>query len=143
MPRAKKWIPSSSYLELYKDPRWQKKRLEVMERDEFKCRTCGDHESTLNVHHCYYSDGKSPWEYESSSLVTLCEECHLEEKELLKQERKTLLELIGILGFRAGDINHLMCNIHDNCRKFKSPKDFVGVLWFVMKDYLKTERKHG
>lgn len=30
----------------------------------------------LNVHHTYYIEGKKPWEYEDSALVTLCENCH-------------------------------------------------------------------
>lgn len=44
----------SSYSEKLKDPRWQKKRLEVMESNEFCCEMCGDNESTLHVHHKEY-----------------------------------------------------------------------------------------
>lgn len=42
------------YSEKLKDPRWQKKRLEILNRDEFACRFCGDNKSTLNVHHISY-----------------------------------------------------------------------------------------
>ena len=45
-----------SYYEKLLDPRWQKKRLEILNRDEFKCRSCGDDKSTLHVHHGYYSE---------------------------------------------------------------------------------------
>lgn len=65
-----------SYYEKLRDPRWQKKRLEIMERDGFACRGCGDKDSTLNVHHGYYKKGCDPWEYHQSTLVTLCEKCH-------------------------------------------------------------------
>jgi len=66
-----------TYSEQYKDPRWQKKRLEIMQRDEFKCRSCGDKNSTLNVHHAVpYKKDKFIWEYENSDLLTLCEDCH-------------------------------------------------------------------
>lgn len=67
---------AQSYWELLKDPRWQRKRLEVMERDLWTCTQCGCETNTLNVHHSYYERGKKPWEYPSESLRTLCEECH-------------------------------------------------------------------
>lgn len=68
------------YFEKLRDPRWQKKRLEIMGRDKFSCRHCGDTEKTLNVHHCIYDKGKEPWDYEGSNLVTLCEACHKHEE---------------------------------------------------------------
>lgn len=40
----------SEYLEKLKDPRWQKRRLEIFQRDEFTCQVCFDTESTLHVH---------------------------------------------------------------------------------------------
>lgn len=48
------------YLEKLKDPRWQKKRLKVFERDEWTCQCCNDTESTLNVHHRYYKHNADP-----------------------------------------------------------------------------------
>lgn len=66
----------SEYSEKLKDPRWQKKRLEIMQRDNFTCRLCGDAESELNVHHLYYVSGKAVYEYDNESLVTLCHDCH-------------------------------------------------------------------
>lgn len=60
----------------YKDPRWQRKRLEVMQRDGFACICCGEGEEMLNVHHSYYVAGRDPWEYPDSSLITLCQSCH-------------------------------------------------------------------
>ncbi len=77
----------------YKDPRWQKKRLEIMERDGFKCRSCGSADKTLNVHHAYYDKGKMPWEYPSRSLTTLCEECHKHRHGM----QKIMLTEIGML----------------------------------------------
>lgn len=47
-----------------------------MQRDKFTCKLCKDTETTLNVHHKYYEQGKEPWEYPLSALVTLCEHCH-------------------------------------------------------------------
>ena len=58
----------------YKDPRWQKRRLEIMERDDFQCMCCGDKESELHVHHKRYKG--QPWEAEDDDLQTLCTSCH-------------------------------------------------------------------
>ena len=67
---------AKTYLEKLQDPRWQKKRLEIMERAEFSCECCGDKENTLNVHHKEYLKGHEPWEYELNQLVCLCQDCH-------------------------------------------------------------------
>ena len=39
------------YVEKLKDPRWQRKRLEILQRDDWKCYWCKDDKTTLNVHH--------------------------------------------------------------------------------------------
>ena len=45
------------YAEKLKDPRWQKKRLEILERDAWVCQKCFDTKSTLHVHHRIYNGG--------------------------------------------------------------------------------------
>lgn len=69
-----------SYSEKLKDPRWQKKRLVILERDEFTCQSCFDSESTLNIHHKVYNKGKDPWDIDDCCLITLCEHCHENER---------------------------------------------------------------
>jgi hypothetical protein len=66
------------YLDQYKDPRWQKKRLEILERDQWMCQVCGDDGSELNVHHKIYFKDKKVWEYDNEYLETLCDKCHSE-----------------------------------------------------------------
>ena len=68
------------YLNEYKDPRWQKKRLEILDRDGWKCRKCQSEEKTLHVHHWLYIKGREIWEYDDGLLTTLCEDCHKEYK---------------------------------------------------------------
>ena len=68
----------SAYAQKLRDPRWQKKRLEVMQENEFSCEICGDDSSTLNVHHKQYLKGFEPWEYHARQLACLCESCHEE-----------------------------------------------------------------
>jgi hypothetical protein len=76
-----------SYFEKLKDPRWQKKRLEVLSHHEFACQKCGDSESPLHVHHKEYFKDRDPWDYELDQLTVLCDSCHEEfhyNKDLLK-----------------------------------------------------------
>jgi len=68
-------ISGKTYAEKLKDPRWQKKRLEIFERDKWTCQACGDTTQTLNVHHRFYKSGLDPWEYNEVDLVTLCDNC--------------------------------------------------------------------
>lgn len=72
----------STFWQKYKDPRWQKKRLEVMQREHFMCQSCGDNTITLNVHHKRYKKGADPWDYHDHELACLCEHCHEEEHSL-------------------------------------------------------------
>lgn len=65
-----------NYAEFLKDPRWQKKRLEIMQRDNFTCQYCGATDKELQVHHRFYLNGRKPWEYSNSALITLCDNCH-------------------------------------------------------------------
>ena len=62
------------YSKKLKDPRWQRLRLEVMERDGFRCTRCRDAKSTLHVNHLKYTG--DPWEAPMEHLETLCETCH-------------------------------------------------------------------
>lgn len=82
-----------SYAELLKDPRWQKKRLEVMQRDGFRCQHCLREDKELQVHHLLYRKGAKPWEYKNEELVTLCKRCHENESEAKKETYEIFNEL--------------------------------------------------
>lgn len=71
MKSGKEW-----YREQLKDPRWQKKRLEVFMRDNFSCVKCKDETTELHVDHLYYVKGASPWEVPMDALQALCRPCH-------------------------------------------------------------------
>jgi hypothetical protein len=70
-----------TYAQQLRDRRWQRKRLEILERDQWCCKhpECTKPEDDavmLVVHHRVYHAGKMPWEYEDPDLLTLCERCH-------------------------------------------------------------------
>lgn len=70
-----------SYSEKLRDPRWQKKRLEILERAGWKCEDCAVESKELQVHHCIYAKGREPWEYSGNSLMSLCDKCHKQRAE--------------------------------------------------------------
>jgi hypothetical protein len=82
---------NGSYSEILKDPRWQKLRLKIFERDGFKCVKCGSSKRELLVHHRWYPKG-DPWDIEDEGLATLCRACHEE----VTQLKKTIAEKLDI-----------------------------------------------
>ncbi len=68
--------PQKSYSEKLRDPRWQKKRTEILQRDGFACRLCLNNQDTLHVHHLRYVSGLEPWQSDDLDLTTVCESCH-------------------------------------------------------------------
>ena len=84
----------NNFLRKYKDPRWQKKRLEILKRDDWTCRLCVEKEETLHVHHRLYKKDTDPWDYPSHLLVTMCENCHKREKELMKDTLNILCDVM-------------------------------------------------
>lgn len=89
----------SAYGQKLLDPKWQQKRLRLMERAQWACEACGDKENTLHVHHGYYRYGMDPWEYPDSSLHVYCESCH----ECANHQRVELQEVSASLDYYARD----------------------------------------
>jgi len=79
MLKSKKW-----YGDALQSPLWQRRRLEVLQRDNFTCTLCTDNRTQLAVHHLSYA-GK-PWEVNIDDLKTVCVHCHAIIHELDKYE---------------------------------------------------------
>jgi hypothetical protein len=75
------------------DPRWQRRRLQVLDRAGFACECCGDTSSTLHVHHRIYRKGAAPWEYADEELRALCENCHEAEHQMRRSIDEALARL--------------------------------------------------
>lgn len=120
---------SENYREKLVDPRWQKKRLQILSRDNWACRNCAASDKTLHVHHLHYRSIE-PWEYDDFELVTLCEECHDREPEAWGEYLAWLEELMiranetstGILMIamcveaicaRGISVSELICALHN------------------------------
>ena len=109
--------PRSAYREKLLDVRWQKRRLEILSRDEFICQSCCDSEETakeeerlltLHVHHLWY-EGEDPWDAPDEALVTLCSECHEEETKHSAEQQQLLIRALQSRGWLSAHFNEFAC----------------------------------
>jgi len=73
MSRKRLYIEASEY----EDIRWKIRRNDILKRDGFECKKCGEKSKPLNIHHKYYIKDKKVWEYDNDALITWCKDCHL------------------------------------------------------------------
>ena len=83
-----------SYRDMLRDPRWQRKRLTILQRDNFRCRACGDRWRELEVHHFRYPKEKPIWEVDDTDLITYCADCHSLATRLLADLRACPLDIL-------------------------------------------------
>lgn len=99
------------YSDKFLDPRWQKKRLEILDLRGWACEICCNKEETLHVHHSIYFSNLEPWEYETTHLRVLCGTCHTEEHD---EEENNLYGAIDWLraecGFTFKEIDWILHN---------------------------------
>ena len=136
-------MKNKSYSEKLTDPRWQKKRLGIFERDKFTCQKCGDKTSTLHVHHHYYKRGLEPWDYPDCDLITYCFKCHQYEHVEAKSKKKLKIYLAGkieqncwrheiVKGLRSATPDDVICG--EDCDVDKFPSIIEGAV-FCKHDY--------
>ena len=128
-----------TYAELLKDPRWQKKRLEIMEVHDFCCQECGRSDLTLHVHHTVYQKGANPWEYENKYLRCYCEHCH-EKAEEIRQDLQRALGVLPIRGqrFVMGYILGLLLDIGRIKVLYEDVKADIDI-GYGLKDYFRVD----
>jgi hypothetical protein len=82
-----------TYYDKLKDPRWQKLRLQVFERDKWTCRDCGATDRPLHAHHAFYEKGVEPWDYLPHTIMCVCDNCHEKRHRLID----TITSFSGLL----------------------------------------------
>lgn len=125
---------SEKYQSKLKDPRWQRKRLEILQRDDFTCQHCYSSTKTLHVHHRLYLKNKDPWESPAYNLVTLCEDCHNIETDTYASEEQILLSALKECGFCASDLNNLYSSLIGSPFGFKpytNEVDLGHICWLI------------
>ena len=119
-----------SYYELLRDPRWQKKRLEIMSRDNFSCTSCEGKDKQLHVHDLHYIRGNDPWDCPNNLLITLCEDCHKEYEKHSRNIGDTLVEQLACAGLSGDDIIDIYVSIYNilNCDRYRQRSISMGDL---------------
>ncbi len=132
------------YRSKFSDPRWQRKRLEVMQRDRFQCCHCCSADKTLNVHHRYYVKNRDVWDYPLWSLLTLCEDCHLIAHPIPeKDEGSQQEEWESTLSFIADDNTLWECALFELLSEIKMAGSKPGYrTHHVIEDILKFLKTH-
>jgi hypothetical protein len=132
-------MEKQKYSEKLKDPRWQKKRLEILNRDNWECQQCGDSESSLVVHHLRYIPNHEPWEYSPHQLLTLCESCHNQEYEEMPECINSLLEQLKDQGFLSNDVTNIAAGFNGLVRHYPPEiiSSFIG--WFLCNEEIFQE----
>jgi hypothetical protein len=149
-----------SYADQIKHPEWQKKRLEILNRDEFTCQQCGNKEETLHVHHKHYNNGAMIWQYQNWELTTKCKSCHTkthEKKEPVKEKPNKYPQIIKLFDekFCSLDIEfifNILSNLPENydeeigCNEFLENlsicfgrKGFANKLFFDINVFVESE----
>lgn len=130
---------NQTYSEKLRHPLWQKKRLEIFERDNWTCvscdRDCLHHGLTMHVHHIKYLPNLEPWEYDSAYLATYCELCHNTEHLIGDQINESLVDLVRANRIFIKPVSQLAVLVE------KWPEFHNLLKWFVeesMISYLKT-----
>jgi hypothetical protein len=94
---------NKTYADKLRDPKWQKKRLEMLEKAGWKCERCGTNESELHVHHKGYVKDREPWDYKDWVYVVVCDQCH-------KIEHERMQDATAFLYYHDLHIDIGMCN---------------------------------
>lgn len=120
-----------TYKEKLLDPRWQRRRLEILERDGFKCRLCNDPHTTLHIHHFNYRNIE-PWEYDDEELITFCKHCHAIAEYYKKHHPNILINRVEKIEQTEFDIKLVMIGNDSKgcfaCEIFKYENDSVSYL---------------
>lgn len=127
----------SVYSKKLLDPRWQKKRLEILQRDNWTCRFCESTDNTLHVHHIYYEPKSEPWDAELKHLITLCAECHQEETELLIHTNESVIKRLKHLGFTSKefmDLDYFFFYLNDKIDLSSGGNFFYALEHFLSKN---------
>lgn len=126
----------STYSERLQNPNWQKKRLDILSRDNWSCIECGDglkNDVTLQVHHKEYIFGRAPWEYENENFETLCGNCHANRHDKKGREPKPAEEVVIENSSLIAAFNILSVDLqYEINRLFKSDVDIDKQLYFLM-----------
>ena len=111
----------SQYSDKLRDPRWQQRRLRVLDTHRWACEDCGGTKEQLEVHHCYYLRGNEPWEHGDNLLMCLCAHCHQRRQNLEEMAKQSLSEILRLLP--ADELEFRAWNLCQQAAAMKNKKE--------------------
>lgn len=73
--KSKQHKTKEQYYKELKNPKWFKRREEILKLDDNTCCYC-ETKDNLQVHHKEYLGNMKAWEYTDKLLITVCKSCH-------------------------------------------------------------------
>jgi len=123
-----------TYSEKLRDPRWQKRRLEILARDKFECQQCGATDKTLHIHHKAYLPKTEPWDHPDWLLETLCAECHGEQPGLWNAASHDFCLVLQRAGVSPFDLSDLVIHIAHGVPRLPAEKEFRKLFYYAVFD---------
>jgi predicted transposase YdaD len=105
-----------NYKEQLQHPLWQRKRLEILQRDNFTCLNCKETEVQLQIHHLIYIKDLHAWEYPNSLLLTLCKDCHeaeTEQKFIILLALSLFKDICSLSNLSISQLSYIYPDIYD------------------------------
>jgi len=124
-PRMKEKTP---YQRKLAHPLWQKKRLEVMQRDGFKCTNCQSTEDELHIHHLYYLPNTLPQDYPLTAYTTFCNTCHEIEEAKMKLIEAAFCNRAQIAGLMSNHFVYLIETLEKVAKSGRSVSNAISVM---------------
>jgi hypothetical protein len=135
-----------TYSEKLRDPRWQRKRLKILERDNFTCRLCSNDKMELHIHHIEYEE--NPWESDNLNLITYCKVCH-KNIEISKKSDFKIVEALHkypyiiydvlAYGYNPGKLIVCYNDSGDTIFDFMFPNAHANIIYKLLKTSLNHE----
>lgn len=136
-------MKQTTYQRKLSHPEWQRKRLEILNRDNFTCQYCEAKDKELHIHHIYYLPNTLPQNYPDDAYTTLCYECHLFEEDELSALGKNIMNLLRNKGANSFQISELMGAIRESSEKVSTISQIILSLDDIVGIKYKTSIEKG
>ena len=131
--RTLKGTQMPSYQDMLNSERWKQKRQEILERDDYTCRSC-QRKTATEVHHiCYYTNSH-PADYPGHLLRSFCTECHQREHEMQAYVNTRLGVALRSMGAANSEITQLTHAIAELSARHPDPAGWVTKILMDIED---------